>query len=112
VSASCPERWHIPYAGVRVGLIQQRSGAPPSSNQWEWHYGFYPGSNPGEQRYGIAKTFNDARAAFEAAWRDYLPNRTETDFEEWRQDSAFHVAKMRDGTRQDEIQRGTSVGPS
>ena len=23
-----PERWHIHYAGVRVGLIQQRSGAP------------------------------------------------------------------------------------
>ena len=31
-----PERWHIHYAGVRVGLIQQRSGAPlikiPASN--------------------------------------------------------------------------------
>jgi hypothetical protein len=34
------EHWHIHYAGVRVGLIQQRSGAPPSSDQSEWHCGF------------------------------------------------------------------------
>jgi hypothetical protein len=46
-----PERWQIHYAGVRVGLIQQRSGAPPSSNQWEWHCGFYPGSSPGTVRH-------------------------------------------------------------
>ena len=56
-----PERWQIHYAGVRVGLIQQRSGAPPSSDQWEWHCGFYPGSNTGEQRYGTAATFDEAR---------------------------------------------------
>ena len=60
-----PERWHIHYAGVRVG---QRSGAPPSSNQWEWHCGFYPpGSNPGEQRYGnaVQKSMNEiGRAIF------------------------------------------------
>jgi hypothetical protein len=60
----------------------------------EWHCGFYLGSDPGEHRYGTAKTFNDARAAFEAAWRDYLPNRTETDFEEWREDAAWHAAKF------------------
>jgi hypothetical protein len=88
-----PERWHIRYAGVRVGLIQQRSGAPPSSNQWEWHCGFYPGSSPGEQRSGTAATFDQARAAFEAAWREYLPMRCEADFEEWRQDAAYHAAK-------------------
>jgi hypothetical protein len=88
-----PERWHIHYAGVRVGPIQQRSGAPPSSDQWEWHCGFYPGSNPGEQRNGTAATFEDARAAFEAAWRDYLPKRSEDDFEEWREDAAYHAAK-------------------
>ena len=27
-----PERWHIHYAGVRGGLIQHRSGAPPSAS--------------------------------------------------------------------------------
>jgi hypothetical protein len=88
-----PERWQIHYAGVRVGPIQQRSGAPPSCNQWEFHCGFYPGSDPGEQRYGTAATFDEARIAFEAAWRDYLPSRTEADFEEWREDAAWHAAK-------------------
>jgi hypothetical protein len=33
------------------------------------------------------------RAAFEAAWRDYLPKRCEADFEAWRQDAAWHAAK-------------------
>jgi hypothetical protein len=27
------------------------------------------------------------------SWRDYLPVRTDTDFEEWRQDAAWHAAK-------------------
>jgi hypothetical protein len=40
-----------------------------------------------------AATFEAARAAFETAWRDYLPKRTEADFEEWRQDAAWHAAK-------------------
>ena len=93
ISSGAP--WHIRYAGVRVGVISERSGAPPSSNQWEWHCGFYPGSNPGDQRYGTAATFDDARAAFQAAWRDYLPNRTESDFDEWRQDAAWHACKIR-----------------
>jgi hypothetical protein len=88
-----PVTWHVHYAGVRVGVIVERSGAPPSSDQWEWLCGFYPGSNPGEQRFGAAANFEAARAAFEAAWRDYLPKRTDTDFEEWRRDAAWHTAK-------------------
>jgi hypothetical protein len=55
---------------------------------------FYPGSNPGDDRHGTAATFEAARAAFEAAWRDYLPKRSEADFEEWRQDAAWHEAKF------------------
>jgi hypothetical protein len=88
-----PVTWHVHYAGVRVGVIVERSGAPPSSDQWEWLCGFYPGSNPGEQRFGTAANFDAARAAFEVAWRDYLPKRTDADFEEWRQDAAWHTAK-------------------
>jgi hypothetical protein len=48
--------------------------------------GFYPGSNPGDDRHGTA-------ADFEAAWREYLSKRSEVDFEEWRQDAAWHAAK-------------------
>jgi hypothetical protein len=35
-----PETWHVHYAGVRVGVIVERSGAPPSSDQWQWCCGF------------------------------------------------------------------------
>src|SRR5450759_4060852 len=66
-----PMTWHVHYAGVRVGVVIERSGAPPSSDQWQWCCGFYPGSNPGDDRHGTAATFEAARAAFEAAWRDY-----------------------------------------
>jgi hypothetical protein len=41
-----PVTWHVHYAGVRVGVIVERSGAPPSSDQWQWCCGFYPGSHP------------------------------------------------------------------
>jgi hypothetical protein len=88
-----PVTWHVHYAGVRIGVIVERSGAPPSSDQWQWCCGFYPGSNPGDDRHGTAATFEAARAAFEAAWRDYLPKRSDDDFEEWRQDAAWHAAK-------------------
>src|ERR1035437_5464016 len=88
-----PETWHVHYAGVRVGLIVERSGPPPSSDQWQWCCGFYPGSNPGDDRHGTAADFEAARAAFEAAWRDYLPKLSDADFDEWRQDAAWHAAK-------------------
>jgi hypothetical protein len=68
-----PERWHVHYAGVRVGMIVERSGVANRAEPWEWHCGFYPGSDPGDQRYGRAASFEAARAAFEAAWREYLP---------------------------------------
>src|SRR5664279_177488 len=88
-----PETWHVHYAGVRVGVILERSGAPPASDQWQWICGFYPGSNPGDERHGTAVSFEAARTAFEAAWRYYLPKRSKADFEEWRQDAAWHAAK-------------------
>jgi hypothetical protein len=74
-------------------VIVERSGAPWSSDQWQWCCGFYPGSNPGDDRHGTAAVFETARAAFEAAWREYLPKRSEVDFEEWRLDAAYHTAK-------------------
>src|SRR3979490_493393 len=80
-----PLTWHVHYAGVRVGVITERSGVARVAEPWEWHCGFYPGSDPGEQRFGSA-------ASFEAA-RDYLPKRSDADFEEWRQDAAWHAAK-------------------
>jgi hypothetical protein len=83
-----PETWHVHYAGVCVGVICERWGAPPTSAQWEWCCGINPGSNPGDDRHGTAASFETARAAFEAAWRDYLPKLTEADFQEWRDQEA------------------------
>jgi hypothetical protein len=90
-----PVTWHVHYAGVRVGVIVERSGVANTAEPWEWHCGFYPGGRPGEQRYGRAASFEAARAAFEAAWREYLPERSESDFQEWRDQEAWTVEKYR-----------------
>jgi hypothetical protein len=50
-----PATWHVHYAGVRVGVIVERSGVPPSSDQWQWCCGFYPGGD----RHGMAADFED-----------------------------------------------------
>jgi hypothetical protein len=90
-----PATWHIHFAGVRVGVIVERSGVANTAEPWEWHCGFYPGGMPGEQRCGRAVNFEDARAAFEAAWRDYLPKCSDADFQEWRDQETWTVEKYR-----------------
>jgi hypothetical protein len=70
-------------------------GNPITSHPWEWTCGFYPGSRPGEHRYGTAATFDRARADFETAWRMFLSNRTEADFQAWRDQEAWTVEKYR-----------------
>jgi hypothetical protein len=70
-------------------VIAERSGNPHDTDPWQWSCGFYPGSNPGDDRDGTAPTFEAARAAFETAWRNYLPLRSEADFEEWRHTAAW-----------------------
>ena len=52
-------------------------------------------SNPGEQRSGTAGTSDHARAAFEAAWRVYLPKRSEADFQAWRDQRDWTAEKYR-----------------
>ena len=39
---------------------------------------------PGQDRSGTAADFDQARAGFEAAWREILPTLTEANFQEWR----------------------------
>jgi hypothetical protein len=88
-----PDRWHVYYVDVHVGAITRRVGNPASTDSWEWTCGFYPGSEPGEHRHGTAVTFDQARADFEGAWRIFLANRTETDFQEWRDARDSHEKK-------------------
>jgi hypothetical protein len=77
-----PVTWHVHYAGVRVGVIVERSGIANSAE-------------PGEHRYGTSASFEAAREAFEAAWRDFLPKRSEADFQAWRDQEAWTAEKYR-----------------
>ncbi len=78
------ETWLIYFGDVRVGSIGRRAGVPSSAPQWGWSCGFYPGTDPGEQRSGIAETFDEARAGFHAAWQELASTRTEAHYEAWR----------------------------
>ena len=87
------ETWRVYYGDIRVGTISEHVGNPSETPNWQWACGFYPGSDLSEHASGMAKTFDDARGAFEAAWRAFLAKRTEADFEEYRRDRAFHAWK-------------------
>ena len=82
---------HVYYGDVQVGTIAVRTGNPDDTDPWQWHCGFYPGSHRRECTTGTTATFDDARAEFEAAWRVFLANRTEADFQAWRNQQA-HTA--------------------
>ena len=48
---------------------------------------------PGEQQTDTAATFDEARAAFQAAREILLPKKTEADFEEWRAQQKWTAEK-------------------
>jgi hypothetical protein len=77
----CP---HVYYGDVRAGAIAKRIGIPSGEDPWGWSCGFYPGCHRREETHGTAATFDQARVEFEEAWRVFLSNRTESDFQEWR----------------------------
>lgn len=78
------ECWLTYFGDIHAGTITERVGNPHATNRWEWRCGFYPGSNPGDHQSGTAASFAEARADFESAWEIFLSNRTEADFQEWR----------------------------
>jgi hypothetical protein len=86
------ECWLIHYGDVHVG---ERTGNPHDTEPWEWRCGFYPGSSPGECSSGTAETFAQVRAEFGAAWNVFLANRTEADFQAWRDQEAWTAEKYR-----------------
>jgi hypothetical protein len=57
--------------------------------------GFYPRIEPGQQRGGSAASYERARAAFERAWRQLLPQLTPESFEVHRRQLAFEHWKHR-----------------
>ena len=89
------ESWHIYYGDVCVGWIGERAGPPRDFERWGWHCGFYPVSHRGLRFNGVAETFDQARQAFERAWRSYLSICTDEDFDEHRYHRAFSAWKQR-----------------
>ena len=87
------ECWQVYYGDVRVGTIAIRTGIPPHEDPWGWACGFYPGSHPAECTDGASASFDQARADFEAAWREFLSRRTEADFETWRAERDWTARK-------------------
>jgi len=75
------ETWRAYYSDVHAGTLMRCVGNPGAAPRWQWNCGFYPGSDPGDCKAGVAQTFDEARAAFEAAWRVFLSKRTEADFD-------------------------------
>jgi hypothetical protein len=64
-------------------------GVPVDVDQWGWDRGFYPRSHHGMHVQGTAETFKQARADFEAAWKEYLPKCSQDDFDEYRRSAAW-----------------------
>ena len=69
--------WLIYYADVHVGTIARSSGNPGAMPLWKWSCGIDSGL--GDQHGSTAATFAQARAAFKAAWQDYLSRCTRAD---------------------------------
>ena len=80
---------------MRAGAIAKRIGIPSGEDPWGWSCGFYPGCHPREETHGTTATFDQARFEFKEAWRVFLSNRTESDFQEWRAEQAFTAWKYR-----------------
>jgi hypothetical protein len=85
--------WHVYYGDVQVGTIAARAGVPLDVDQWGWQCGFYPASHHGRLAEGTAEDFVKARSDFETAWREYLPQCTENDFEGYRRQRAWTAWK-------------------
>lgn len=87
------ECWHIYHDDVLAGSIALRVGNPVGSDPYVWSAGFYPGSHPRESSSGTSATFDEARVAFETAWRRFLEKRTQADFDEWREQQEWTELK-------------------
>ena len=81
-----PECWRIFHGDVRIDWIGERAGVPKNGDQWGWCCGLYPRDRHVS---GTAASFDQARADFELAWREYLLICTGADFEEYRRQRAW-----------------------
>jgi hypothetical protein len=73
-----------PSPAAAISKPKTNAGTSITATSESARCGFYPGCHPRERTHGTAATFDQARADFEEAWRVFLSNRTEADFQEWR----------------------------
>ena len=59
----------------------------------------HPGCKPGEIKSGTADSFEEARAALEKAWQALASNRTEADYQAWRDQRDWTARKYAMGER-------------
>jgi hypothetical protein len=96
------EIWDIHCGRIRVGSISRRTGSPRDAPEWQWFCGFFcNNAKSGEDRHGVAFSFDEAREAFKTAWREYLPKRTPEDFRETRHRDASTAEKYARFERQE-----------
>jgi hypothetical protein len=86
------ETWRIHYGDTHIGTIRLHAGVG-GVDRWAWSCAFYPASHRGVRASGSAKTFDNARAAFEEAWHRLLPEITKKDFVEHRRYRALEAWK-------------------
>jgi hypothetical protein len=88
------ESWGIFYDRVHVGGISKRDGIPQGVPEWQWSCGFHCDADGSDDHFsGIAETFDEARAGFEAAWQILLPRRSPADFRDARHREAWTAEK-------------------
>jgi hypothetical protein len=88
------ETWEIWYGDLQVGTIAQQDWDPnpERSGIWKWSCGFYPLHRDQCFR-GQALDFETARAGFDAAWKVFLPKRTEAEFQASRRQKQWTANK-------------------
>ena len=86
------ESWGIFYNDVQVGRLSEIHGTD-GKMIWAWSCGFYPGCTPRKQSAGTVDTFDQAKAAFQAAWDRLQPQITPAMLTEWREHQAFTAWK-------------------
>jgi hypothetical protein len=88
-----PDRWDIYFGDVAVGSIGRCAGVPVHVDQWEWGCGLSTVSRRDVSAGGTAASFDDAKAAFGAAWAKLEPLITPEDYDAYRRQRAWTAWK-------------------
>ena len=86
------ESWGIFDGDVQVGRTSEIHGTE-GRMIWQWSCGFYPGCATHQQSAGNQDSYDEAKAAFQAAWERLRPQITPEMRDEWRKQQAWTAWK-------------------